>query len=69
MIQKEIKHYTDAFKKMVLDELENSNSSYAKISQKYKIGGSMTLKRWILASGRNNLLYKIVLIGAKDEIL
>jgi len=63
MQQKEIRKYSDAYKKMVLDELENTNSSYTHICEKYDIRGSMTLKRWILASGRKNLLYPVVVVG------
>ncbi len=69
MLRKEIKKYTPAFKKMVLDELERTNSSYTDISLKYEIGGSMTLKKWIVASGRTNLLHPVRIIGAKSEIL
>lgn len=68
MQQKEIRIYTDAFKKMVLDELEKTNTTYTQISQKYAIGGSMTLKKWILASGRKGLLHPKRIIGVENEI-
>jgi transposase-like protein len=69
MQQREIKKYTDGFKKKVLDDLENTNSSYAQISEKYNIRGSMTLKKWILASGRKNLLHPVNLMGVENEVL
>lgn len=69
MQKREIRIYTDAFKKMVLDELESTNASYTQISQKYGIGGSMTLKKWIVASGRDNLLHTVKVIGVENEIL
>ncbi len=69
MLKREIKKYTDAFKKMVLDELEMTNSSYADLTQKYEIGGSMTIKKWIIASGRTNLLHPVKIIGVQNEVL
>lgn len=69
MQQREIKKYTDKFKKKVLDELENTNTSYAQISEKYNIRGSMTLKKWILASGRKKLLHPVKIIGVENEVL
>lgn len=69
MQQREIIKYTDKFKKKVLDELEKTNSSYAQIAQRYNIRGNMTLKRWILASGRKKLLHRIKVRGVDNEIL
>jgi transposase len=69
MQQKVILKYTDRFKKKVLDELERTNSSYAQISEKYNIRGSMTIKKWILASGRKKLLHPVKVIGVENEIL
>lgn len=69
MQQKVIIKYTDRFKKKVLDELERTNSSYAQISGKYNIRGSMTIKKWILASGRKKLLHPVKVIGVENEIL
>ncbi|MFA7420560.1 MAG: transposase [Melioribacteraceae bacterium] len=69
MQQKEIRKYTDAYKKMVLDELENTSSTYSQICERFHIRGSMTLKKWILASGRTNLLHPVKVIGVENEIL
>jgi transposase-like protein len=69
MQQKVIIKYTDRFKKKILDELEKTNSSYAQISEKYNIRGSMTIKKWILASGRKELLHPVKVIGVKNEVL
>ncbi len=69
MQQKMIVKYTDRFKKKILDELEKTNSSYAQISEKYNIRGSMTIKKWIIASGRKELLHPVKVIGVKNEVL
>lgn len=60
---REIKRYTPAFKEKVLKELEDGTLvSYEDAMRKYNINGSMTIKRWIEKSGKENLKHKVVVI-------
>lgn len=44
---KEVKHYSDQFKRRVVDEILWGEESLEYYRRKYKIGGSMTLSRWL----------------------
>jgi transposase-like protein len=44
---KEVKHYSDHFKRRVVNEILEGDQSLEYYRRKYKIGGSMTLSRWI----------------------
>ncbi len=43
---KEVKRYSDLFKRKVILEYENSDSSMEYIRKKYGIGGSTTIDKW-----------------------
>lgn len=44
---KEVKHYSDQFKRRVIEEILSGEESVEYYRRKYKIGGSMTLSRWL----------------------
>ena len=44
---KEVKHYSDEFKRRVVEEIISGKESVEYYRRKYKIGGSMTLSRWL----------------------
>ena len=44
---KNVNHYSDEFKKRVVEEVLNGSESLGYYSRKYRIGGSMTISRWI----------------------
>ncbi len=44
---KEIKHYSDHFKRRVVQEAIAGDQPLEYYHRKYKIGGNMTLSRWI----------------------
>lgn len=44
---KEVKHYSDHFKRLVVNEILDGAESLEYYRRKYKIGGSMTLSRWL----------------------
>lgn len=44
---KKVNHYSDGFKKRVVEEVLNGSESLGYYSRKYRIGGSMTISRWI----------------------
>lgn len=58
---KELISYTDAFKENVMSDLESGLCrSYTEAQMKYNIGGSQTIKKWIMKSGKTHLLFKKV---------
>ena len=44
---KKVNHYSDEFKKRVVAEVLNGSESLGSYSRRYRIGGSMTISRWI----------------------
>lgn len=44
---KKVNHYTDEFKRRVVEEVLNGSESLEHYRRKYRIGGSMTISRWI----------------------
>ena len=44
---KKVNHYSDEFKKRVVEEVLNGSESLEYYSRKYRIGGSTTISRWI----------------------
>lgn len=44
---KKVKHYSDQFKRRVVEEILSGEESVEYYRRKYKIGGSMTLSRWL----------------------
>lgn len=44
---KEVKHYSDHFKRCIVNEILEGDQSVEYYRRKYNIGGSMTLSRWI----------------------
>ena len=44
---KKVNYYSDEFKKRVVEEALNGQDSLCFLSRKYRIGGSMTISRWI----------------------
>ena len=44
---KKVNHYSDEFKKRVVEEVLNGAESLGYYSRKYRIGGSTTISRWI----------------------
>jgi transposase-like protein len=44
---KKVNHYSDHFKRKVVNEILSGGESVEYYRRKYRIGGSMTLSRWI----------------------
>lgn len=44
---KKVNHYSDQFKRQVVNEILSGNESIEYYRRKYQIGGSTTLSRWI----------------------
>jgi len=44
---KEVNHYTDQFKRRVVEEVLLGDESVEYYRRKYRIGGSMTISRWV----------------------
>lgn len=60
--------YSEAFKMTVVDEIETGRfGSPYEASRAYGIGGSETVKRWLLQYGKKELLKKVVRVEKPGE--
>lgn len=66
-----IKKYTPAFKAKVISELESGIfTSMEQAQMHYNIGGSSTIKRWIVKAGKTKvLLPKVVVVDVDKETI
>ena len=63
-----IKHYSTAFKRKVINEIESGKLTKEGARKLYGIGGGTTIQNWIKQFGKLHLLNKIVRIELKDEV-
>lgn len=61
-----VKRYSEAFKKQVVSEYENGESSY-QLNRKYGITGTTTVTRWVKKYGRKGLRHQLMTIQTVDE--
>lgn len=62
MEQKKLVRYTDSFKEKVIHELETGRFLSMEEAQfHYNIGGSQTIRRWLVKAGKTNILPVVVL--------
>lgn len=66
MTKKYVKRYSQAFKHQVVKEYEAGASAHA-LTEKYAIGGSNTVKRWVKAYGRSGYRSETVVIQTVDD--
>ena len=59
--------YSTAFRRKVVEEIENGTHTIAEAHRIYDIRGSKTIRNWIGKLGKNHLLRKVVRIEMKDE--
>ena len=65
--EKIIRRYSSAFKRTVVEEVERGASSIEQIRQRYDIGGSTTIHKWLRQYGKQHLLHTVVHIQMQDE--
>lgn len=68
MKKEQVKRYSQAFKQQVVREYE-AGASIRSLQQKYGIGGSDTVKRWIEQYGRSGYRSELVVIQSVDDQL
>lgn len=66
--QRAIIHYSTAFKRKIIKEIEEGKLTKNAAKKLYSIGGSSTIYNWIKEFGKLHLLNKIVRVELKDEI-
>jgi transposase-like protein len=60
--------YSEAFKRQVVSDLESGRlCSQSEARERYGIGGTETLNRWLRAYGKNHLLCKVVRVETTSE--
>lgn len=66
--QKRVIQYSVAFKHQVVADLESGRfGSILEARAHYGIGGSSTIRRWLVRYGRNHLIPKVVRVETLDE--
>ncbi len=60
--------YSEAFKKKVVNEIENGKLTIAEAKILYDIGGQRTIYLWIKKLGKSHLINKVIHIQMKDEV-
>ncbi len=68
MSKERVRRYSQAFKQQVVQEYEAGSSALA-LQQKYGIGGSETVKRWVKQYGRAGYRSEVVHIQSGDDQL
>jgi transposase len=66
MIKPIMKRYSKAFKLQVVREYENGKSC-SELGQRYGIGGSTTIRNWIVKYGREGLRHEMMVIQSPAE--
>lgn len=68
MRERLIRRYSQAFKRQVVEEIECGRfASVGAASAHHGIGGSRTVRKWLLRLGKNHLLAKVVRVEKADE--
>ena len=62
-----ITRYSEAFKRKVIEEIEQGRVTQAEAMRKYGIRGSVTIRYWIKRFGKNHLLNRVVRIEMPTE--
>ena len=62
-----IKHYSAAFKRKVISEIESGKYNKSEAMKIYDITGGATINSWLKKYGKNHLISKIVRIEMADE--
>ena len=65
-VEKTLIRYSNSFKLMIVQEIEEGQAIEA-IRRKYGIGGGTTIQMWIKKYGRNHLLNKVVRVETMNE--
>ena len=65
-VEKAIVRYSNSFKLMIVQEIEEG-SSFEAVRRKYGIGGGETIQKWIKKYGRNHLLNKVLRVETMNE--
>ena len=65
--RKIILRYSEAFKRKVVEEIENGRLTQAEAKGKYGLKHATTIHRWIKQLGKNHLLSRTVRIEMPDE--
>lgn len=68
MTSKIIKHYSSAFKRKVVSEIEDGRLTIGQAQQLYGIKGGQTIQNWLKNHGKAQLLSKVVRIETTDEV-
>ncbi|AKP24533.1 transposase [Leptospira interrogans serovar Manilae] len=63
-----IKRYSEAFKRKVIDEIENGKYNQNQAMKYYGIQGSVTIRGWLKKYGKNHLMGKIVRVETDNEL-
>ena len=67
MIKKQVKRYSQAFKQQVVREYE-AGESVKRLRERYRIGGTNTVKEWVEKYGREGWRSEMVIIqGVEDQ--
>lgn len=59
--------YSTAFKLKVVEDIESGKFSMTEAGNIYDIGGVHTISRWMVKSGKSQLLSKVLRVEMKDE--
>jgi len=67
--KKKVIRYSEAFKRQVVEEMENGKfESVCRAQRAYAIGGADTIRKWMVKYGREDLLPKRIRIEKMKEI-
>ena len=66
MEKQTMKQYSKAFKLQVVREYESGKSCSA-LGQRYGIGGSTTIRKWVMKYGRDGLRHELMVIQSPAE--
>ena len=62
-----ITRYSEAFKRKVIEEIEQGRVTQGEAMRKYGIRGSVTIRYWLKRFGKNHLLNRVVRIEMPTE--
>lgn len=63
---KKVIRYSNSFRRMVVDQVEQGMSIY-QAQHRYGIGGADTIQKWIRRFGKQHLLNKVVRVETMEE--
>jgi transposase-like protein len=65
-MSQQIKRYSISFKQLVVKEIEEGNN-FELVRNKYGIGGTATIQRWVKQFGKYHLLNKVIKVETMNE--